>query len=174
MSERLITVSWQDVAERWEKHAAELEVERDELRAEVARLRSEIEQTDHAPFCASRFRSCEICGYQEWTHGASRTHDFIARACNCIKSKAFALTAWGCDNEAAGRGLCEKWCGRPSVCPVSYGRDAEKQAREKAEQEVERLRTVLIAVDEWDLNWADGLDSNVERIKTLVRAALEG
>lgn len=51
---------------------------------------------------------------------------------------------------------------------------AEKAAREKAEQEVERLRTVLIAVDEWDLNWADGLDSNVERIKTLVRAALEG
>lgn len=143
MSERLITVSWQDVAERWEKHAAELEVERDELRAEVARLRSEIEQTDHAPFCASRFRSCEICGYQEWTHGASRTHDFIARACNCIKSKAFALTAWGCDNEAAGRGLCEKWCGRPSVCPVSYGRDTERQARESAESRLAALREAV-------------------------------
>jgi len=51
--------------------------------------------------------------------------------------------------------------------------ECEIAAREKAEQEVERLRTVLIAVDEWDLNWADGLDSNVERIKTLVRAALE-
>ena len=51
---------------------------------------------------------------------------------------------------------------------------AEKAARERAEQEAVRLREVLMAVDEWDLNWADGLDANVERIKAMVRAALEG
>lgn len=51
---------------------------------------------------------------------------------------------------------------------------AEKAARERAEQEVVRLREALIAVDEWDLNWADGLDANVEKIKSMARAALEG
>lgn len=52
--------------------------------------------------------------------------------------------------------------------------EAEKAARERAEGEVVRLRQVLIAVEEWDLNWADGLDANVEKIKNMVRAALEG
>lgn len=40
--------------------------------------------------------------------------------------------------------------------------------------EVGRLREALEAVDAWDINWADGLDENVERIKDMVRAALKG
>lgn len=57
---------------------------------------------------------------------------------------------------------------------VEKEREAEKAARERAEQEVVRLREALIAVDEWDLNWAEGLDENVEKIKSMARAALEG
>lgn len=40
--------------------------------------------------------------------------------------------------------------------------------------EVARLREALEAVDAWDINWADGLNENVERIKDMVRAALKG
>lgn len=40
--------------------------------------------------------------------------------------------------------------------------------------EVGRLREALEAVDAWDINWADGLNENVERIKDMVRAALKG
>lgn len=37
---------------------------------------------------------------------------------------------------------------------------------------VERLREALQAVEVWDLNWAEGLDANVERIKNKVHTAL--
>ena len=36
------------------------------------------------------------------------------------------------------------------------------------------LEVVLRAVEDWDLNWACGLDANVEAIKARVRAALRG
>ena len=40
--------------------------------------------------------------------------------------------------------------------------------------ENERLRDALEMVDKWDLQWADGLDANVARVKAAVRAALKG
>jgi len=39
--------------------------------------------------------------------------------------------------------------------------------------ENKRLRAALEEVVAWDLQWADGLDVNVERIQTLARKALE-
>lgn len=45
---------------------------------------------------------------------------------------------------------------------------------EKLEAELAALRVALEEVDRWDIQWADGLDSNVERIKTIVRDALGG
>ncbi|MDX9862548.1 MAG: hypothetical protein RBS99_16700 [Rhodospirillales bacterium] len=39
-------------------------------------------------------------------------------------------------------------------------------------REIERLRKALTEIEAIDLQWADGLDTNVERIKSLARAAL--
>lgn len=47
----------------------------------------------------------------------------------------------------------------------------KRRAKEK-EAELAALREALEAVDAWDIRWADGLDSNVERIKKIVRDAL--
>jgi hypothetical protein len=117
---------------------------------------------------------CNVCGYI----GDDRnSHDCSAH----MQQRIAALTARAENVSAIALRAIESETRTQKYCVtlgqlltrVEKEREAEKAAREKAEQEVERLRTVLIAVDEWDLNWADGLDSNVERIKTLVRAALE-
>jgi len=47
---------------------------------------------------------------------------------------------------------------------------AAKLAALRAENAL--MREVLVAVDEWDIRWADGLDINVERIKSMVRSVL--
>lgn len=52
--------------------------------------------------------------------------------------------------------------------------DALRAQLAARDAEVGRLREALEAVDAWDINWADGLDENVERIKDMVRAALKG
>lgn len=43
---------------------------------------------------------------------------------------------------------------------------------DKLTAELAALREALEEVDKWDIRWADGLDSNVERIKSIVRDAL--
>jgi hypothetical protein len=48
------------------------------------------------------------------------------------------------------------------------------EALMKCQAKVERMRAALQAVADWDIDWLDGLDSNVEKIKTLVEAALRG
>ena len=45
---------------------------------------------------------------------------------------------------------------------------------EKLRAETERLRAVVKEVVAWDLNWANGLDENVERIQMMAEAALRG
>lgn len=119
-------------------------------------------------------KSCDIpacnCGNQ-WTHGghavarlseiddATGDHLFLRLnpQCEVFDNMPGLMTQF--DNYIAGQ-----------LQDIA----AEKAARERAEQEVVRLREALIAVDEWDLNWADGLDANVEKIKSMARAALEG
>lgn len=44
---------------------------------------------------------------------------------------------------------------------------------QRLREENERLLNVLKAVSKWEICWAEGLDANVERIKTMVDAALE-
>lgn len=52
-----------------------------------------------------------------------------------------------------------------------FAEEWKRRAKEK-EAELAALREALEAVDAWDIRWADGLDSNVERIKKIVRDAL--
>lgn len=42
-----------------------------------------------------------------------------------------------------------------------------------AEADNKRLREALITIADFDLKWSEGLDSNIERIKSIVRVALD-
>lgn len=59
-----------------------------------------------------------------------------------------------------------------SKCSYRIAYEKQKKRTEQAEQKMMKFREILEEIDEWDLNWADGLDSNVERVKNMVRAAL--
>ena len=63
--------------------------------------------------------------------------------------------------------------GGSNMTPVEIMRALQREIIQ-LRAEVERLRSVLKEMVAWDLNWADGLDENVERIKAMAEAALRG
>ena len=85
------------------------------------------------------------------------------------------MSEWDCKH-GNSHDLCPT-CFRDRIRELEEGRPLCRCADEvrcDMRKRIRELEEALRAVDEWDIRWAEGLDSNVESIKELVRKALEG
>ena len=102
--------------------------------------------------------------------GLDREADKVCVKCGGSGQRLYSNTStWR--NIAGGQAMTR------DVCDRCWGSGDESRPwpswkERNTEAELAALREALEAVDDWDLRWADGLDSNVERVKKIVRDAL--